>query len=154
MWISISSGVLSFSFVFGNTMNNQLQAILLLFVVHPFDVGDRLLLGGPTAAAGGDLVTVEEMSLNKVPPPSRLCGISRIMGMALQSSKCSSRGWDHRLRCCAAAQTVVLRTDGARIWYPNTLLLLVPVLNVTRTDSRRMEFQVHCITPNQTCHFP
>lgn len=60
MWITISSGVLSFSFIFGNTMSNQLQAILLLFVVHPFDVGDRLLLSG-------DLVTVEELSLNKVP---------------------------------------------------------------------------------------
>lgn len=59
MWITISSGVLSFSFVFGQLLSQQLQAILLLFVVHPFDVGDRLLLDG-------DLVTVEELSLNKV----------------------------------------------------------------------------------------
>ena len=59
MWITISSGVLSFSFIFGPTMSKQLQAILLLFVVHPFDVGDTLMMDG-------NFVTVEEMSLNKV----------------------------------------------------------------------------------------
>lgn len=43
---------------------------------------------------------------------------------------------------CLLAQTVVQRWDGARIWYPNTKLLLVPVFNVTRTESRRLVFKV------------
>ncbi len=58
MWLTISSGVLGFSFIFGNTLSQQLQTILLVFVVHPFDVGDALLLDG-------SLVTVEQTSLNK-----------------------------------------------------------------------------------------
>ena len=58
MWITISSGVLGFSFIFGNTLSQQLQTILLIFVVHPFDVGDALLLDGA-------FVTVEQTSLNK-----------------------------------------------------------------------------------------
>ena len=59
MWITVSSGVLGFSFIFGNTLSQQLQTILLIFVVHPFDVGDALLLDG-------SFVTVEQTSLNKV----------------------------------------------------------------------------------------
>ena len=59
MWLTISSGVLGFSFIFGNTLSQQLQTILLVFVVHPFDVGDALLLDG-------SFVTVEQTSLNKV----------------------------------------------------------------------------------------
>jgi len=58
MWLTISSGVLGFSFIFGNTLSQQLQTILLVFVVHPFDVGDALLLDG-------SFVTVEQTSLNK-----------------------------------------------------------------------------------------
>ena len=58
MWITISSGVLGFSFIFGNTLSQQLQTILLIFVVHPFDVGDALLLNGA-------FHTVEQTSLNK-----------------------------------------------------------------------------------------
>ena len=58
MWYTISSGVLGFSFIFGNTLSQQLQTILLIFVVHPFDVGDALLLDG-------SFVTVEQTSLNK-----------------------------------------------------------------------------------------
>lgn len=62
MWLTISSGVLGFSFIFGNTLSQQLQTILLIFVVHPFDVGDALLLDGA-------FVTVEQTSLNKASAP-------------------------------------------------------------------------------------
>ena len=69
MWLSISSGVLGFSFIFGNTLSQQLQTILLIFVVHPFDVGDALLLDG-------SFVTVEQTSLNKA---RRTCSLARCM---------------------------------------------------------------------------
>ena len=44
VWLSFSSGVLAFVFIFGNNIRNIYESCLLLFVVHPFDVGDVMLL--------------------------------------------------------------------------------------------------------------
>ena len=44
VWLSFSSGVLAFVFIFGNNIRNIYESCLLLFVVHPFDVGDVLFL--------------------------------------------------------------------------------------------------------------
>ncbi|KAG2500887.1 hypothetical protein HYH03_001647 [Edaphochlamys debaryana] len=57
LWLSISSITLAFVFVFGNSVRSIYEAVLFLFVVHPFDVGDWLLL------ASGDMVKVEEIAL-------------------------------------------------------------------------------------------
>lgn len=46
VWLSFSSGVLAFVFVFGSSMRNLYEAALLLFVVHPFDVGDCVFING------------------------------------------------------------------------------------------------------------
>lgn len=32
--------------IFGNLCRNTFESLLFLFVVHPFDVGDRVLIGG------------------------------------------------------------------------------------------------------------
>ena len=44
-WLTFSSIVLAFAFVFGNSIRNMYEAVIFLFVVHPFDVGDVLLMG-------------------------------------------------------------------------------------------------------------
>ena len=44
-WLTFSSIVLAFAFVFGNNIRNIYEAVIFLFVVHPFDVGDVLLMG-------------------------------------------------------------------------------------------------------------
>lgn len=44
-WLTCSTLVLAFSFSFSNTLKNLLEAIIYLFVVHPFDVGDGLFVG-------------------------------------------------------------------------------------------------------------
>ena len=44
-WLTCSTLVLAFSFSFSNTLKNLLEAIIYLFVVHPFDVGDGILVG-------------------------------------------------------------------------------------------------------------
>ncbi|KAK9844135.1 hypothetical protein WJX81_005562 [Elliptochloris bilobata] len=45
VWMAVSSCLLGFVFVFGNSIRNLYEAVIFLFVVHPFDVGDVLLLG-------------------------------------------------------------------------------------------------------------
>ena len=44
-WLTFSSIVLAFAFIFGNSIRNLYEAVIFLFVVHPFDVGDVLLMG-------------------------------------------------------------------------------------------------------------
>lgn len=52
LWLTFSSVTLAFVFVFGNSIRSIYEAVLFLFVVHPYDVGDWLLL------ANGDMVKV------------------------------------------------------------------------------------------------
>ena len=48
MWLTFSSIILAFSFMFSTSISNMYQAVVFLFVVHPFDVGDALMLGHST----------------------------------------------------------------------------------------------------------
>jgi hypothetical protein len=43
LWLSFSSIMLAFVFVFGNSIRNMYEAVIFLFVMHPFDVGDVLM---------------------------------------------------------------------------------------------------------------
>ncbi|KAJ7513409.1 hypothetical protein O6H91_24G005900 [Diphasiastrum complanatum] len=52
----ISSQLLLIAFVFANTCKTTFEAIIFLFVVHPFDVGDRCVVDGVE-------LVVEEMSI-------------------------------------------------------------------------------------------
>ena len=39
-----SSIVLAFAFMFGNSVKTVYESIIYLFVVHPFDVGDKIIV--------------------------------------------------------------------------------------------------------------
>ena len=58
IWVTVSGLLLSFVFVFGNSIKNIYESVVFLFVVRPFDVGDAVLLG-PTA----DWCTVSSLLL-------------------------------------------------------------------------------------------
>jgi small-conductance mechanosensitive channel len=45
VWTTVTTIILAFVFVFGNSIRNIYEAVIFLFVVHPFDVGDALLIG-------------------------------------------------------------------------------------------------------------
>ena len=44
MWLLFSSVVLAFAFVFGNSIRQLYEAVIFLFVIHPYDVGDWLMI--------------------------------------------------------------------------------------------------------------
>lgn len=44
--VFISSQILLIVFVFGNTAKTVFEAIIFVFVMHPFDVGDRCVVDG------------------------------------------------------------------------------------------------------------
>ena len=118
------------------------QAVVFLFVVHPFDVGDALMVGHSTTG-NNQLVWVCPLSLS-------LSDFSACLGdKVVQQRLCTCRGATtcrnakHGCRpayssilghshCLSLAGTqveeialvncVVRRWDGARIWWPNALL--------------------------------
>ncbi|KAG0460417.1 hypothetical protein HPP92_020714 [Vanilla planifolia] len=55
-FVFLSSQVLALVFVFGNTLKSIFEAIIFLFVVHPYDVGDRCEVNGVQ-------MVVEEMNI-------------------------------------------------------------------------------------------
>lgn len=44
--VIISSQLLLVAFMFGNTARTVFEAIIFVFVMHPFDVGDRCVVDG------------------------------------------------------------------------------------------------------------
>ncbi|KAK9786905.1 hypothetical protein WJX73_008469, partial [Symbiochloris irregularis] len=46
VYVTLSSIILAFAFVFGNNIRNLYESVIFLFVVHPYDVGDVLLIDG------------------------------------------------------------------------------------------------------------
>ena len=56
VWLSFSSVLLAFAFVFGNSLRNMYETVIFLFVMHPYDVGDALFING-------DWCSVEEIAL-------------------------------------------------------------------------------------------
>ena len=45
VWLLFSSVVLAFAFIFGNSIRQLYEAVIFLFVIHPYDVGDWLMIG-------------------------------------------------------------------------------------------------------------
>lgn len=44
--VFVTSQLLLIVFIFGNTLKTIFEAIVFLFVMHPYDVGDRCLIDG------------------------------------------------------------------------------------------------------------
>lgn len=61
---SAGSAILALSWLFSATAQEFLQSVIFVFVKHPFDVGDRVTIYGPTGATGmGDDYFVKQISL-------------------------------------------------------------------------------------------
>ena len=48
-WVLFSSIVLAFAFMFGNSVKTVYESVIYLFVVHPFDVGDKIIADSVTS---------------------------------------------------------------------------------------------------------
>eukprot|EP00227_Mantoniella_beaufortii_P022117 CAMPEP_0197579570 /NCGR_PEP_ID=MMETSP1326-20131121/3552_1 /TAXON_ID=1155430 /ORGANISM="Genus nov. species nov., Strain RCC2288" /LENGTH=753 /DNA_ID=CAMNT_0043143083 /DNA_START=133 /DNA_END=2391 /DNA_ORIENTATION=+ len=46
MWFTVSSMMLAFVFMFGNSIRLLFESVIFIFVVHPFDVGDDVIIDG------------------------------------------------------------------------------------------------------------
>lgn len=132
---SVSSLIFGAAFMFGSSAKNIFESIIFLFVVHPFDIGDRVfvsLLGGTGPAppismpAGGALFT------NASPGSGALENLV-VLQMHLMT-------------------TVFERWDGARIYIPNYVLATKPIVNVRRSGALfdRHYLQIAFDTPSSS----
>jgi small-conductance mechanosensitive channel len=46
MWFTVSSMFLAFVFMFGNSIRQLFESVIFIFIIHPFDVGDAVLING------------------------------------------------------------------------------------------------------------
>ncbi|KAF5180518.1 Mechanosensitive ion channel protein [Thalictrum thalictroides] len=102
---ALGSQALVAVFIFGNTCKTIFEAIIFLFVMHPFDVGDRCEVDGVQ-------MVVEEMNI---------------------------------------LNTVFLRFDNQKIFYPNSVLATLPISNYYRSPDmgESIEFSIHISTPTE-----
>lgn len=64
---------------------------------------------------------------------------------------CSLVGLLRLCVCMCVQSTVMRRWDGTRIWYPNQKLNAMPLLNMSRSDSKVEIFKVSC---SSNCSLP
>ncbi|WCJ42759.1 Mechanosensitive ion channel family protein [Euphorbia peplus] len=104
--VFISSQFLLVGFIFSNMAKTVFEAIIFVFVMHPFDVGDRCVIDGIQ-------MIVEEMNI---------------------------------------LNTVFLRYDNEKIFYPNSVLATKPISNFYRSPemSDSIEFSVDVSTSIET----
>ena len=57
IWLTFSSAIILFSFVFSSSLRSLYEATLFLLATHPYDVGDQVQLDN------GDTMTVDRMSI-------------------------------------------------------------------------------------------
>ena len=46
MWLTLSSFILAFAFMFGNSIRECFEGVIFIFITHPYDVGDNILING------------------------------------------------------------------------------------------------------------
>lgn len=101
--VLLSSQLVVAAFIFGNTCKTIFEAIIFVFVMHPFDVGDRCVIDGVQ-------LLVEEMNI---------------------------------------LNTVFLKLDNEKIYYPNSVLSTKPISNYNRSSDMgdKVEFSIDFMTP-------
>ncbi|KAL4590171.1 hypothetical protein LXL04_003094 [Taraxacum kok-saghyz] len=101
--VFLSSQLVVAAFIFGNTCKTVFEAIVFVFMMHPFDVGDRCVIDGVQ-------MVVEEMNI---------------------------------------LNTVFLRFDNEKIYYPNSVLSTKPISNFYRSPNMgdKVEFSIDFATP-------
>ncbi|XP_008220553.1 PREDICTED: mechanosensitive ion channel protein 10-like [Prunus mume] len=100
--VFLSSQLVVAAFMFGNTCKTIFEAIIFVFVMHPFDVGDRCVVDGVP-------LMVEEMNI---------------------------------------LNTVFLKLNNEKIYYPNSVLSMKPISNYYRSPDMGdiVEFSIAFMT--------
>eukprot|EP00891_Asterochloris_glomerata_P004863 jgi/Astpho2/4863/Aster-05797 len=121
-WLLFSSIVLAFAFVFGNTVKTAFESVVFLFSIHAFDVGQTF--------------NVVDLTLHGSTLYPQIVGDVLIVDSDT-----------HTVEEISLSTTVMRRSDGARLWYPNAKLSQNAVINISRSENKSERFKVSNIVP-------
>lgn len=116
-------------FMFGNTCKTIFEALVFVFVMHPFDVGDRC------AVEGVPVILVRTLSLIKI---SRFLFLTSFCGnLQLMVEEMN------------ILTTVFLKLNNEKVYYPNSVLATKSITNYYRSPdmSDTVEFSIGFATP-------
>ncbi|KAK2974868.1 hypothetical protein RJ640_020783 [Escallonia rubra] len=134
-FIFLSSQLLLVVFVFGNTCKTTFEAIIFLFVMHPYDVGDRCEVDG--------------VQVNKEKERNNLEVLFVIPMLAYSDMSLDDICSQMVVEEMNILTTVFLRYDNQKIIYPNSVLSTKPISNYYRSPDMgdAIDFCIHISTP-------
>lgn len=113
--VLIISQLVLAAFMFGNTVKNIFESIIFLYVMHPFDVGDRCIIDG---------VQVTDIFILKIEVyVSLLYRVLLLYNFSLQMVVEDIR----------ILTTTLVRYDNEKVFYPNSVLATKPITNFYRS---------------------
>lgn len=126
----LSSQLVVAAFMFGNTCKIIFEAIVFVFVMHPFDVGDRCVVDG---------VQVTKLIGSSFLLSSRISLLIHVV----------SWNWQMIVEEMNILTTIFLRYDNEKIYYPNSVLATKAISNYKRSPdmSDSFEFSIDFRTP-------
>ncbi|KAK6944772.1 Mechanosensitive ion channel MscS [Dillenia turbinata] len=133
--VFISSQLLLVAFMFGNTCKTVFEAIIFVFVMHPFDVGDRCVIDGIQVSSFASIAYLTVLSKF---PAIHFSVLFQLLQMIVEEMNILT--------------TVFLRYDNEKIFYPNAVLATKPISNFYRSPemSDSVEFCVDFSTSVET----
>jgi len=125
--VFLSSQLVLAGFMFGNTCKNIFEAIIFVFVMHPFDVGDRCVVDGVEVTYSSQIYFY--------------CFEIRILMHRII--------WQLLVEEMNILTTVFLKLNNEKVYYPNSVLATKPISNYYRSPNmvESIEFSVDFTTP-------
>lgn len=130
-FVLISSQLLLLGFIFQNTLKTVFEAIIFLFIMHPYDVGDRC-----------------EIDQMQVTNQTNYAFIYTNISICI-TSKCLLTLLQMVVEEMNILTTAFERHDGQKIIYPNSILATKPIGNYNRSPDMgdQIQFSIHISTP-------
>ncbi|KAG5599638.1 hypothetical protein H5410_031008 [Solanum commersonii] len=118
----LSSQLVVASFLFGNTCKCIFEGIVFVFVMHPFDVGDRCVVDGIQVI--NDDIFYSSVSVSHFP--------YLLLQLANQQMTVEEMN---------ILTTVFLKFDNEKLYYPNSVLATKPISNFYRSPDMSDSFE-------------
>lgn len=137
--VFISSQLLLLAFVFGNSCKTAFEAIIFLFIMHPFDVGDRCEVDGIQVCLDIFSTMIQVFITQPQIQTEQSYDVPFVFLILVQMV----------VEEMNILTTVFLRHDQQKIIYPNSVLATKPIGNFYRSPDmvEDIDFSVHISTP-------
>ena len=120
----------------GNSIKTVFEAVIFLFVVHPYDVGDGVKIGSQP-----DYYIVRQVLRSII---SLYC--TRGINKTLLTCKSHEMYRFQQVEEIALLNTTFKKSNGDLLLYPNSVISIAGVVNVSRSGPHTESIKVHIHT--------